>query len=377
MLSLARSSLRHEFHRYVPAILAVAFASLLLLIQMALLLGLFGIVTAVIDRSGAQIWLTCPRLPSFDQATDIPARSALALKALPEVAATEDVEMINAQVRIPGGAMIAATVVGYDLRPGGFVMPREFRPVLANAMRLPDGVIVDHADADKLHAKLGTVLEINGVRAPVVGFTRHFRGVGGVYLFTSLQSARQFSGNGIQVPAMTTFVAARLHHPELADQVRDAVQPKSSDRTFDAWTGRGLSRHSQLYWLLETGMGVGVLFSALIGVVVGVVITSQTLRGIILASLKEYATLRAMGVSVSSLRTIVLELAAWIGAFGLVVTGVVAYALAFIADRSSVSLDFPWWTIAATVVFTFAVAFASGFIALRVLYTAEPSELLR
>ncbi len=377
MLSLARSSLRHEFHRYVPAILAVAFASLLLLIQMALLLGLFGIVTSVIDRSAAQIWLTCPRLASFDQGTDIPARSALALKALPAVAATEEVEMLNASVRIPGGAMIPTTVIGYDLRPHSFVMPAAFRPALAEALHLPGGVVVDMADADKISAKIGTVLEINGVRAPVVGFTRHFRGVGGVYLFTSIESARRFSGNGIEVPAMTTFVAAKLHDPALAQQVRDAVQPSSPNRTFDAWTSQDLSRHSQLYWLFETGMGVGVLFSALIGVVVGVVITSQTLRGIILASLKEYATLRAMGVSVASLRKIVLELAAWIGGLGLVVTAVVAAALAVIADRSSVSLDFPWWTIAITIVFTFAVAFASGFIALRVLYTAEPSELLR
>ncbi len=377
MPSLARSSLIHEFHRFVPAWLAVSFASLLLLLQMALLLGLFRIVTSVVDRSGAQIWLTSPRLPSFDQAVDIPASSEPVLQARPEVARTEEVEMINGAVRIPTGAMSAATVVGYDLSPGSFVMPQSFRPELAEALRLPGGVVVDEADAPKLHARIGTVLEINGHRAPVVGLTRHFRGVGGVYVFTSLESARQFGDLGIQVPRMTTFVAAQLRDPSLAQKVRDAIQPAAAGRSFDAWTGPGLSRHSQLYWLLETGMGVGVLFSVVIGIVVGVVITSQTLRAVIMNSLKEFATLRALGVPVAALRGIVLELAAWIGILGLALTGVVAFALSLAADEANVSLYFPWWTIAATILFTFAVALASGFVALRVLYATEPADLLR
>jgi putative ABC transport system permease protein len=377
MPSLARSSLVHEFRHYLPAVLAVSFASLLLLVQMALLLGLFSIVTSVVDRSGAQIWLTSPRLPSFDQAVDIPARAELALLARPEVARTEFVEMLNANVRTPGGAMIAATVMGYDLRPGGFSMPQSFRPALADALRIPGGIVVDQADAAKLGAKVGTILEVNGRRAPVVGLSRHFRGVGGVYVFTSLESAREFSGDGIEVPPMTTFVTARLFDPALADRVRDAVQPKSQSRSFDAWTGAGLSRHSQLYWLLQTGMGVGVLFSVVVGIVVGVVITSQTLRAVILESLKEFATLRAMGVSVASLRGIVLELAAWVGVLGLACTGVTAFAISVIADKANVSLYFPWWTIAATILFTFGVALVSGFVALRALYATEPAELLR
>lgn len=377
MPSLARTSLRREFQRYIPAVLAVSFASLLLLLQAGLLIGLFRTVTSVIDRSGAQVWLTSPRLPSFDQAVDIPARAALALMARPEVARTEEVEEIYVNVRTPTGAMIAATVIGYDLRPGSFVMPKSFQPKLAEALRLPGGIVIDRADAHKLDARLGTVLEVNGHRAPVVGLTRHFRGVGGVYIFASLATARMFGNLGIQVPAMTTFVAARLHNPALAQQVRDEVQPKAHDRAFDAWTSAGLSEHSQLYWLWETGMGVGILFSVLIGVVVGVVITSQTLRAVIVHSLKEFATLRALGVPVGALRGIVLELAVWIGALGLACTAVAAVVAAVVADGMDVSLAFPWWTIAATIVFTVGVALASGFVALRALYTTEPAELLR
>ena len=377
MLSLARSSLIHEFHRYVPAGLAVSFASLLLLLQMALLLGLFRTVTAVVDQSGADVWLTSPRLPSFDQAVDIPARSRLVLQGRRDVTATEDVAMVNAAVRIPDGANLAATVIGYDLRPDAFAMPKSFRPELAEALRLPGGVVVDEADAPKLGAHVGTVLEINGHRAPVVGLTRHFRGVGGVYLFTSLASAREFNGRGLEVPAMTTFVAARVGDPARAQAIRDEIQPANGPRMYDAWTSEELSRHSQLYWLLETGMGVGILFSVLVGIVVGIVVTSQTLRSVILNSMREFAALRALGVPVAALRGIVLELAAWIGVLGLAGTALTAFAAAAVANRANVSLFFPWWTIVATILYTFVVTFVSGFVALRTLYATEPAELLR
>lgn len=377
MPSLVRSSLRREFPRYLPAILAVSFASLLLLLQAGLLVGLFRTVTTVVDHSRAQIWLTSPRLPSFDQAVDIPASSRLVLMARPEVTRTEDVEMINANVRTPRGTIINATVVGFSLEPDGFVMPAAFRPKLADALAWPGGVVIDRADAHKLDARLGSILEVNGHRAPVVGLTRHFRGVGGVYLFGSIASVRAFGNLGIQVPRMTTFVAAQLRYPSQADRVRREIQPTGKHRTFDAWTSSGLSRHSQLYWLWETGMGVGILFSVLVGVVVGVVITNQTLRSVILHSLKEFATLRAMGVPIGALHRIVLELAVWIGVLGLACTAVTATLLAAVADAVDVSLAFPWWTIVATVLFTMVVSLTAGFVALRVLYTTEPAELLR
>jgi putative ABC transport system permease protein len=159
--------------------------------------------------------------------------------------------------------------------------------------------------------------------------------------------------------------------------VRAIIQPKGEARSFDVWTAEGLSRESQLYWLLETGMGVGVLFSVVIGIVVGVVITSQTLRAVILNSLREFATLRALGVPVAALRAIVLELAAWMGLLGLACTAIVTVALALAAEAANVGLYFTWWTVAATILFSFAVAFVSGFVALRALYATEPAELLR
>ena len=63
----------------------------------------------------------------------------------------------------------------------------------------------------------------------------------------------------------------------------------------------------------EQIIGIFLGFSLFLGLLIGIGITSQTLRGAILASIKEFASLRALGVSMGSLSKIVLELSLWVG----------------------------------------------------------------
>ena len=66
-----------------------------------------------------------------------------------------------------------------------------------------------------------------------------------------------------------------------------------------------------------------VMFMTIIGAIIGVVITWQTLRGAILANIKEFASLRALGVSIGSLRRVVMELSLWVGVFGVILSAVI------------------------------------------------------
>ena len=63
-----------------------------------------------------------------------------------------------------------------------------------------------------------------------------------------------------------------------------------------AMTQDELSAMSQLYWLLEVGYRRRLSFSTGLGLLVGLAIASQSLRAAMLASLREYATLRALGI---------------------------------------------------------------------------------
>src|SRR5262249_13672845 len=106
-------------------------------------------------------------------------------------------------------------------------------------------------------------------------------------------------------------------------------------------------------------------------------ITSQTLRGAILASIKEFASLRALGVSVGSLRLIILELSGWVGIAGLITTGVLTWLIYLLGSSNGMPMGFPTpWIIGVAILLLVISAF-SGLLALGVLKRSQPADLLR
>jgi putative ABC transport system permease protein len=142
-------------------------------------------------------------------------------------------------------------------------------------------------------------------------------------------------------------------------------------------TPRQFSKASQIYWLAESGAGAGFAFSSVLGLLVGIAITSQTLRGALLAQIREYATLRAVGVPVRALRAVVLEQASWVGIGGLVVAAMLTALVSVAAATADVEIILSWWGVLTTALFILAIAVGAGWLALGPLYQTEPAELLR
>ena len=378
MISLARATLRYEWRRFLPAVMAVTFAGLLVLVQIGLLLGMFGTVSIIVDQSSADLWMGYRNLPSVDFGRDIPMLHDAQLRERAEVRQVEHMQFSGGDWRTPSGAVIAAFVIGIDTRPGALGMARMLTPAQRALLEEPDAILIGAADTGKLEAAVGGSAEIAGKRVKVAGIVDNLRAIGSVNVIASLATARRLLSLQEREPDMATFALARLDQPEHAEAVRDAL--RSPDRTvtrFGVWTASELSTRSQGYWLLESGAGAGSAFASLLGLVVGAVITSQTLYAAIIGSIREYATLRALGVPGSSLRAVVLEQSLWVGVIGLLLTSVTGVAAAWLADTFHVAMRIPLWALGGTAVLVLGTALASGLIALRSLGRAEPATLLR
>jgi putative ABC transport system permease protein len=99
--------------------------------------------------------------------------------------------------------------------------------------------------------------------------------------------------------------------------------------------------------------------------------------GAIAGSVREYATLHALGVGLGPLRRVVLKQAAWIGVGGLVAGGLLSLALIGLAKLQEVpvALSLPAWIACAVLVM--GIALVSGVAAVRALRSADPALLLR
>ncbi|RQP23784.1 ABC transporter permease [Piscinibacter terrae] len=376
-VALARKTLVHEWRRFAPATLSVAFSALLLLVQTALVLGIFGSAAVFIDRSGGDLWIGAPGTQSVELGRPLPADTDTWLRMHPQVRSLEPFLWVDADWRSgTGRGAVSVSVSGIATKAGSVMFSRSISDDMRARLAEPEGVIVERADLAKLGVDTGSRVQLNGHSVRVVGIATGLRALGGVNVLASVDTARRILGSPPSDERNTYFVAT-LREPAKAVQVRAQLDADGQRHGYQAWTRAEFSRLAIFYWMFETGAGLGVLFLSCIVCVVGIVITSQSLMGAVGGSVNEYATLHALGVGMGSLKRVVLEQSAWVGAAGLLM-GIAATAAAlWLASRNDVPVSLDGWAAFACIVVVMGISLLSGLAATRVLRRADPATLLR
>lgn len=375
MVSLARQSLIHEWKRFAAAVLTLAFSGLLILVQVGLLLGQLEAFTLPVARSRADLWVTAANIGSWDQSTIVAARAEGAFWVHPAIRDVQEMGLGSGDWRTGDGRRQYVMVVGVSVRPDSLSNLQGFGPDTLGLLASPDTVVIDRTDADKLGARIGETAEIAGKRVIVGGFVHGFRSNQMPLVFASQATLRRLnqdsSDNG--PPYFLLKVDPRFD----VEAVRRDLQAGGGQRAYAVATADDLIQQSAWFWLAEAGAGTSFGFSMLLALLVGVGVTSQTLRGAIMASLREYAALRALGVRIGQLRAIVLEQSLWVALAGIVAMFAAAALIIGLAWLVGVPVVLPWWINLSTALFVAAIAGGSGILSLAVLYRSEPADLLR
>lgn len=130
------------------------------------------------------------------------------------------------------------------------------------------------------------------------------------------------------------------------------------------------------YQMTERPVGIIFGFGVFIGVLVGVVIVYQVLSTDVADHLKEYATFKSMGYENRFFYSVITEQAVLLGMVGFIpgsLFAILIYALMTMATGLPVSMDIP--RLAIVLLGTIVACMLSGFVATRRLKTADPADL--
>ena len=376
MVALARKTLIYEWRRFLPAMLAVGFAGLLQLLQIALVLGIFGSTSLYITGSSGDVWVGYPGTQSVGQGRSIDADVASRILMDPAVERVEQYLWVDGDWRGPretGG--LSVFVSGIDPSANGLMFSRVLPLALRRRLAEPDAIIVDRSDLQQLGVGLGQYATINGHSVHVVGISQGLRALGGINVLCSLDTARRIDND--PTDNGPTYLVAKLRDPAQAGQVAARLRGDTAFGPYTTWSAADFASLSVRYWLFDTGAGAGVLFLAGIVFLVGAVITSQTLIAAVNGSVREYATLNALGVGVAALRRVVLEQAFWVGALGLLGAGLLGIVLLLLARSQNVPVVLNLPAALACILLVLGLAAVSGLAAMRSLRRADPATLLR
>jgi len=372
LVSYTFSILWHERTRFFTAVLAVACCAVLINMEWGLVLGIYSGTSIPIDQARAEIWVGAPRVPSVDGGRRISENHLSRLASQPEVERTESYILDYASWVKTNGIKENCVVIGAQLAQGSLGLVEGITPEQRVRLTEPGSVVVDAADLDRLGVrKAGDTAEILGHRVRVVGITSGLKGLSAPFVFCSLDTARRLLDF---LPDQTTYLLASCRNPADAEAVARRLRAYPDLASF---TRADFSLRTRLYWLTSTPGGLVTTFMAAISLLIGAVVTRQTLYAATLASLREFAVLRALGIPGWRIGTLVLGEALGVGLAGIVLAvpllaALGACALWLVGARMAL----PWWLLTSVLAVTLLMALVSGIATLRSLRLMEPLTLL-
>ncbi len=390
-MSLALSTLLYEWRRYMAAVMALALSGLLVLAMTGVFIGIGKGFTATIERSSADIIIMQPGATSLiGGPSGVPRRFIPMAYRNPEVVevqpldgaggAFQSVKNVDptmsqadrAKMGAPRQQFVQASII--DTTPGAVTIPTDYSQELVDALRQPYTVAIDETAVTKLGVKLGDKALYNGQTVTVVGITRGYPNMMQANIVMSRDTLRML-GQADTGPRVGPLMV-KLRDPAQSARVAAQLNTLGAGQ-WKAWTRQELA-DANAGAMFEEGILVIIIGGCVVlGTIIGVAITWQTLRGAIMANIKEFASLRALGVGMGSLNRIVMELSFWVGLVGVAAAIGLTWLVQMLAMANAVIISLPPVLLIVVGGGLVVIAMLSGLLSLGILKNSQPADLLR
>lgn len=390
-MSLALSTLLYEWRRYMAAVMALALSGLLVLAMTGVFIGIGKGFTAQIERSNADIMVLRPGATSLISGpSGVPRRFIPLVYNHAEVVevqpldgaggsfqSVKDVDPTASQAErarqgAPRQQFVAARII--DTAPGSVTIPTDYSQALVDALRQPYTVAVDETALKTLGVKLGDKALYNGQTVTVIAVTRGYPNMMQPTIIMSRDTLRML-GQADTGPRVGPLMV-KIKDPSRAAIVAAQLNAAGNGQ-WQAWTRQELA-DANAGAMFEEGILVIIIGGCVVlGTIIGVAITWQTLRGAIMANIKEFASLRALGVGMGSLRRIVMELSFWVGLVGVGAAIFLTWLVQMLAMANAVIIALPPILLIVVGGGLVVIAMLSGLLSMGVLKNSQPADLLR
>lgn len=338
-----------------------------------LIVGWCDTTSAIIRHSGVDVWLMADRTPAFDYGTPIPRNRIYQARSVEGVAWAEGMFQAFNSWQRPDGRKLCIELIGLDEGLSGG--PWEMKAATKDVVHCPDNVIVDDLYLDLLGVRgVGDEVELLSRRAVVGGISREVRTFTTLpFVFTSLESAIRYDRRYRKDEV--TYVLVRCSGGYSPERVRDAITRDVPH--VEALTTQEFALRTIKYWMLETGAGITVVFTALLGLFVGIIITNQTLISITNDNSSHYAALLALGFGRSQLTSIVVLQALVLGLAGVLLGTVTFLFVARLTVATPIPLQMTSPVFLGLVCVCLSCCLFASLFSIRFIFTIDPLSVFK
>lgn len=377
-IPLAWLNLLHERTRLLVAVTGVAFAVLLIFMNLGFLGALTTTASTVYAQIDAEIFLSSP------QSLEISSTRVFPRERLSQAAGVEGVVRVMPLYseyllwRNPETGESRATFV-YGINPSDpvFLMPELQAPEARGILQQPNTVFMDRLSRPEFGPQTPGLETEAGRRQVIIGGQYTLGGgfaADGTLIMGDQNFRRFFAPRPLsQINLGLIKLTPAANPDQVADKLRSHLP-----QDVQVFTKAEIIANDERFWLETTSIGFIFGLGVVVSFVVGTVIVYQILYTDIRDHLPEYATLKAMGYRNFYLFQVVLQEALLLAGLGYIpglIAALLLYDLTVNATAGSLPVSMNWGRVFFVMVLTFAMCSLSGLISVRRATNADPADV--
>lgn len=383
MYFIALQMLFGDRGKYIAMVVGITFAALIMTQQPAIFVGLMTRTYSFIgDVSMPDIWVMDPGVQYVEEHKPMRDTDLARVRGVAGVEWAAPMFKNFMTAKMPDGATKTIALTGLD---DATLIGAPSRMITGNLndLRRNDAVIVDYEAAiTRLRIKLpggsdrplaiGDEMELNDRRAVVVAFAKMTRSfVLQPEVYTTYSRALGYSPpNRRQLTYILVKAQAGVDPKELAVRVRERTGLAAYEKEDFKWI-------TLRYWMTNTGIPINFGISVLLGFIVGAAVAGQSFFNFVRENLKQYASLKAMGLRNAVLVRMVLLQALVVGVIGYGI-GVGLTALFGIKVHDSVlAFNMPPVILLFAAVGVFLIVVIAALFGVRTVVKVDPAVVFR
>lgn len=365
--------------KYFGLIFGIAFSTMLMSNQVSIFTGLMErTASQILDAREADIWVMDPRLEYVDEIEPMTDSQLGRVRGVDGVGWAVPFYKGLTVAHTRDGQLQQVILLGVDDATLIGVAPRKVLGSIEN-LKQPDAMVIDRAGFEYLwpgeKLALGKIIEINDRRALIVGIvdaSAPFTTFPVVY--TKYSSAMNYIGRTRkQMSFILVHAQPGAEPPTLAKRI-------TAETGLKALTWQQFSFATVNHYLKRTGIPVNFGITVALGFIVGAAVVGQTFYIFVLENLRQFGSLKAMGVANLTILRMVLLQSIVVASIGYAV-GIGLCAIFFeVTSRVSINLrgfELPWQVAAGTAGAVFIIIIIASLASVRKVMVVDPAIVFR
>ncbi|CAD0226687.1 ABC transporter permease DevC [Planktothrix agardhii] len=372
--------LSHDKARMLVALSGIAFADVLIFMQLGFQTALYDSNTRLHNHLDADIFIISPQARNLVNLSTLPRRRLYQAMDVPGVKSAESLYVNFSDWKNPKtGKKTAILVIGFDPRQSAFNLPEVQQNL--EVIKLPDQVLFDRSSRGDYQEVIDKVDQGEIVSTELEKRTLKIAGL--------FKVGASFAADGTLITSDRNFlrlfprrkpggISAGIIKIEPGYDVQKVATDLQNylPKDVKVLTNEQFLAFEKDYWSKNTAIGFVFSLGTAMGFVVGVIIVYQVLATDVSDHTPEYATFKAMGFRNAYLLGIVFEEAIILAIMGFIPGATISLGLYRLTRQATnLPLYMTLFRAVQVLILTIIMCMLSGAIATRKLQAADPADI--